>query len=232
MNRIRQYGGICLGAAALLGLVCLPGVGMERQTARLLRQSAAYSVEVTQLLRDEDTEQIEHARNIWTRAGMIQSSSVMMQTAGYTDLSDNGALFQKMEKQLASLEGFGVLPSFLRTEPGSISYTRCSYLDSEKPEFEVSVWVIQVKYGDVLVCVHMDVETDAVYNVLVAVEGTETLLYGKDDPQQGYRAYLATFGEPEQEDESVPVYYLGKKDRMYVGVMGMYQISDVRVYVP
>ena len=133
------------------------------------------------------------------------------------------ALAKRAEKQLKKLQSFGVFSTVSFAGRKVISAEKQIYMDLDNPARSFSAWEVHMDYPGFFVCVFMDTETSALYNVSFA-QDTGMSIYQKGKEQQlkdGFFKYLNTFSRVSGD-------HAGRAERFYAE--GLFSPVRVSLY--
>lgn len=213
MNRIRPGLTVAALFVLLLGVVSLPALWAWGYGNTGWNEAVLLPAESVYLESKYSSDPARQELSIWDRIQRINHSRAQVQSTGYVYLSRSGDLLHTqvqptgtidpdqsddllldLESQLALLQTTGALPSLPLSESVSASFVQRRYLDPEKPELAVSVWVVHATYQDLSLLAYMDTELYAIYDVYVQANPGVFFLPESTDRKQGFLEYLNTFG--------------------------------------
>lgn len=135
------------------------------------------------------------------QAEVTESSQVTMATAEEEEKEHEQEaamqeeLTKRAKKQLRRLQSCRALPEISFSDLGNVSISKRIYMEVENPACTFSVWEIYMDYPSAFVCLYMDTETSALFEVFM-VSKKEDFTYQKEKGiPRAFLEYLNTFSK-------------------------------------
>ncbi|MGI6094507.1 MAG: hypothetical protein ACOYBL_03645 [Lachnospiraceae bacterium] len=219
MNRRRQSIKIIVLFGILFAFIWTSDIFMEYKDKYLLDKMVSYPVEKELF---DDGEETAKEYTIWDRIKIIKNSVAVTRAAAFTDLEteaiEKEELLYTMEEQLITMQSMGMLPELSFSGAMQSFALKETYMPDESyPELAVRVWVIYAEYPDFYLCVYMDSDISAIYDINILHKYGLSELYQSEIFPEEFLDYLYTFSKGEEDPEDVfeTIGYYGKY-RLYL----------------